>query len=145
MKTLNLNVATCNSTTTEKAPENNVIKFDLQVIAYSDKSFVVTGDYTKQCINELKEIGGKFNARLDSNRVKSGCGWVFKAEDANKLRYFIALQRLTFFDSQLTALLDDVKPVLNLGNSTQRANFLKPFFLIDSAIKEYQNAFNTVI
>ena len=147
MKTVKISDATRNAqtTTTTTNTEPTAKKFDLQCVNYSEKCLVVFGTYTKEIVNELKQIGGKFNAKLNPEIIPTGAGWIFKTENAAKIKNFMCLQRIKFFDDSLTALFDVVKPVIYSGNSTQRANFLKPFFLIDSALKEYQNAFITAL
>ena len=133
------------TTTTNNNTEPTAKNFDLQCVNYSEKCLVVFGTYTKEIVNDLKQLGGKFNAKLNPEIIPTGAGWIFKPENAAKIKNFMCLQRIKFFDDSLTALFDVVKPVIYSGNSTQRANFLKPFFLIDSALKEYQNAFITAL
>lgn len=43
----------------------------LQLVDYSEKAFVLIGD-TKAIKDKLKELGGRFNARLSC-----GAGWIF--------------------------------------------------------------------
>ena len=51
---------------------------------YSDKAFVVRGEYTKKYINELKSMNGRFNPKL-----KGGAGWIFSKRHKDKLNTFI--------------------------------------------------------
>lgn len=51
---------------------------------YSDKAFVVRGEYTKKYINELKYMNGRFNTNL-----KGGSGWIFSKRHKDKLNTFI--------------------------------------------------------
>ena len=51
---------------------------------YSDKAFVVRGEYTKKYINELKSMNGIFNPKL-----KGGAGWIFSKRHKDKLNTFI--------------------------------------------------------
>ena len=44
---------------------------NIYIVEYSDKSFVVQGD-TKIYKDDLKNLGGKYNARL-----RNGPGWIF--------------------------------------------------------------------
>jgi len=44
---------------------------NFEILAYSNKSFVVRGD-TKPMKKELKEAGGRWNPNL-----KGGAGWIF--------------------------------------------------------------------
>lgn len=58
-----------------KVTKQDVISGMVQILPYSDKSFVVVGD-TKRIKDELKKLGGRFNSHLTC-----GCGWVFKNAD----------------------------------------------------------------
>lgn len=48
----------------------------LQIVDYSDKAIVLTGD-TKPIKDEIKALGGKFGSRFDTSKVPSGIGWLF--------------------------------------------------------------------
>lgn len=53
-----------------------------EIVDYSEKAFAVTGD-TRSIKDELKQLGGRFNAKL-----KCGAGWIFSKkvmEDVRKL------------------------------------------------------------
>ena len=52
----------------------------LQVVDYSEKAVAVVGD-TKQHAEKLKELGGRFNARL-----KCGAGWIFSKKKEAAVR-----------------------------------------------------------
>lgn len=55
----------------------------LNIIDYSAKCFVITGD-TKQVKDDLKKLGGKFNARLSC-----GPGWVFSVSQRAKVDNYL--------------------------------------------------------
>lgn len=55
----------------------------LNIIDYSAKCFVITGD-TKQVKDDLKKLGGKFNARLSC-----GPGWVFSVSQRGKVEEYL--------------------------------------------------------
>lgn len=55
----------------------------LNIIDYSVKCFVITGD-TKQVKDDLKALGGKFNARLSC-----GPGWVFSVSQRSKVEEYL--------------------------------------------------------
>lgn len=55
-----------------------------QIIDYSEKAIAVTGD-TKQIKDTLRQMGGKFNARLSC-----GPGWVFSRRKEQELRAFLS-------------------------------------------------------
>lgn len=64
---------------------------ELDLKRYSDKSFVIRGGGTRLYATLLKQIGGKFNARL-----QGGPGWIFsndKFQEVNK--YMQAIQNGT--------------------------------------------------
>jgi len=60
------------------------MSLNLQVVAYSEKSFKVEGDDTKTYRHELKELGGKFNPCL-----KGGPGWIFSNKRKSSVENFI--------------------------------------------------------
>lgn len=139
MKTVKFSAATCDTTT------NNNQLFDLNIVTYSDKSICLTGDYCQKISNSIKELGGKYNAHLDDSIAKNGKGWIFKAENADKVKYFVALQRVNYFDSIIAAALDTVNTAINLGASETRAKFCKSLFVLDSVLNEYRNQFTTAL
>jgi hypothetical protein len=59
---------------------------DVELINYSEKSFVLRGKKTKEWSNRLREEGGKFNCMLtDPLTMKKFCGWLFKKSDKEKI------------------------------------------------------------
>ena len=65
----------------ETMPEQPTAKAEgLQVVDYSEKAVAVIGD-TKPHAGKLKELGGRFNARL-----KCGAGWIFSKKKEAALR-----------------------------------------------------------
>lgn len=65
----------------QAAPEQPEGNADgLQVVDYSEKAVAVVGD-TKQHVEKLKELGGRFNARL-----KCGAGWIFSKKKEAAVR-----------------------------------------------------------
>ena len=56
-------------------------KYDLKLQIYSEKSFVVRGDDTKNQKDKLKDLGGKWNSNL-----KDGGGWIFSNNNKNKVQ-----------------------------------------------------------
>jgi hypothetical protein len=57
---------------------------DLSCTDYSDKAIVVRGD-TKDHKEELKKLGGKYNANL-----RDGSGWIFSKKNEDKVLAYIA-------------------------------------------------------
>lgn len=65
----------------EAAPEQPEAKADgLEIVDYSEKAVAVTGD-TRAHAGKLKELGGRFNARL-----KCGAGWIFSKKKEQEIR-----------------------------------------------------------
>lgn len=53
-------------------------KLNIQYVDYSEKAFALIGE-TKELKDELKKLGGRFNARLSC-----GAGWIFSKEKSEK-------------------------------------------------------------
>ena len=49
----------------------------VRFVDYSEKAFAIVGD-TRSMVAKLKELGGKFNARLSC-----GAGWIFSKRNAS--------------------------------------------------------------
>ena len=65
----------------EATPKQQATKAEgLQVVDYSEKAVAVVGD-TKPHAEKLKELGGRFNARL-----KCGAGWIFSKKKEAAVR-----------------------------------------------------------
>ena len=70
----------------ETTPEQPTAKAEgLQMVDYSEKAVAVVGD-TKQHAEKLKELGGRFNARL-----KCGAGWIFSKKKEKAVRNTLGL------------------------------------------------------
>jgi len=61
----------------------------INIIDYSDKAFAVVGD-TKAVKDELKKMGGRFNAKLSC-----GCGWIFSNKMRDEVEKFISSGEVT--------------------------------------------------
>lgn len=75
-------------TPVQKQPERQVSepKSDgLQIVDYSDRAFAITGD-TKPISGLLRELGGRFNARLSC-----GAGWIFSKRKEQEVRLALSL------------------------------------------------------
>ena len=75
-------------TPVQKQPERQVSepKSDgLQIVDYSDRAFAITGD-TKPISGLLRELGGRFNARLSC-----GAGWIFSKRKEQEVRLVLSL------------------------------------------------------
>jgi hypothetical protein len=57
---------------------------DLNCTEYSEKAIVVRGEATKTYKEDLKTLGGKYNANL-----KGGAGWIFSKTSQGKVNKFI--------------------------------------------------------
>ena len=68
------------------APEQPEARADgLEIVDYSEKAVAVTGD-TRAHAYKLKELGGRFNARL-----KCGAGWIFSKKKEQEIRLAFGL------------------------------------------------------
>ena len=56
----------------------------MEIKDYTDKSFVLCGEETKNHKDYIKELGGKWNANL-----KTGPGWIFSMNQKEKVHEFI--------------------------------------------------------
>lgn len=57
----------------------------LQIVDYSEKAFVIVGD-TKAIKEKLKELGGRFNARLSC-----GAGWIFSKKKETEVKAVLSI------------------------------------------------------
>lgn len=58
-----------------QTPDN---ESELNIVYYSDKTFIVFGEATKIYKEEMKDFGGKFNSRLKERPgFSGGPGWIF--------------------------------------------------------------------
>lgn len=61
-------------------------RVSLVLFDYSERSVALFGEETKNMINQLKEIGGKFNPHLTHPETKEKCaGWVFSKNKKDKV------------------------------------------------------------
>ena len=74
------------ATSTTTAP--TVSSADLQIVDYSDKAIVLTGD-TKPLKDQIKALGGKFGSRFDTSKVPSGIGWLFPKTKLAQVEDFV--------------------------------------------------------
>lgn len=51
---------------------------------YSDKSFVISGELTRQYTDDLKSLGGKYNSKL-----RTGPGWIFSNKSYDAASQFV--------------------------------------------------------
>lgn len=56
----------------------------MEISDYSEKAIVLRGEKTKDCMEGLKEMGGKYNAVL-----KGGPGWIFPKTKREVLEKFV--------------------------------------------------------
>lgn len=73
----------------------------LQLVYYSEKAFVLIGD-TKAIKDKLKELGGRFNARLSC-----GAGWIFSKKKADEVRNLMASEKVEAVE-ELPALPEEI-------------------------------------
>jgi hypothetical protein len=72
----------------EETPQSETeLKADIFLIEYTDKAVAVFGD-TKSIKDQLKQIGGRFNAYLTHNGEKRA-GWIFPKTKSEELKKII--------------------------------------------------------
>lgn len=67
----------------QKKSESTCKAGNYNVIEYSDKAFAVTGD-TKAIKDDLKRLGGRFNAKL-----RCGAGWIFSNKQREAVEKYL--------------------------------------------------------
>lgn len=113
---------------------------DLNCSEYSEKAIVVRGDSTKTYKEELKALGGKYNAIL-----KGGPGWIFYKTSAGKVDKFISsvnkgevkpsshveekvnrriLTAHTNVDLRLPVVLEDIKTLMKGKDPDYKLKFI---------------------
>jgi hypothetical protein len=68
----------------------------MNIQPYSDRSFVVRGEDTKNYTQDLKNLGGKWNRSLKSTEGEISAGWIFSNKRLESVK----------------ALIDDVAPLV---------------------------------
>lgn len=91
---------------------------DLSCIDYSDKAIVVRGD-TKEHKEQLKQLGGKYNANL-----KGGSGWIFPKKNEDKILNYISSGKIVFEESKNKDLISDIENALKKMSLKERLLFL---------------------
>lgn len=62
----------------------------MEVVDYSEKSFVVFGEETRNKTAELKEFGGRYNPNLTHPETKQKCaGWIFSKKKKDTVQEWI--------------------------------------------------------
>ena len=94
---------------------------DLSCTDYSDKAIVVRGD-TKDHKEELKTLGGKYNANL-----RDGAGWIFSKKNEDKVLSYIASGNLDDKpkkSSSTADLMGSIESALKAMDLNERLTFL---------------------
>lgn len=78
----------------------SLLKKNMNISVYSEKSFVLHGEDTKKYKEEIKKLGGKFN----SNLKDIGAGWIFSIKNKEKVEEF-----LNIFSSEKVETKSDEK------------------------------------
>jgi hypothetical protein len=94
---------------------------DLICEEYSEKAIVVRGEETKNCKEELKKLGGKYNAHL-----KNGAGWIFPKKMEDKVLEFVHSVKTQKFKSLQTPsnLLVNIEREVKKMSLTERLEFM---------------------
>lgn len=88
----------------------------MQITNYSDKCFVITGEDTREYKEQIKSLGGKWNARL-KNDLK---GWVFPIQKLSQVKQFVENpSSFQIIES------DDMTDKQKIENLTQRVKALE--------------------
>lgn len=64
----------------------------LSLIDYTDKSFIVFGDATKEYKEYLKDMGGRFNGKLKErpdDNFEGGAGWIYRMNRKDEVQKFV--------------------------------------------------------
>ena len=77
------------SKTAEAAQTAEAVTSDYTIVDYSEKAVAIFGD-TRAIKDELKAMGGRFNARLTYNGKKLA-GWIFQKSKEDNLRQLVNL------------------------------------------------------
>lgn len=94
---------------------------EITVTMYTDKSIVVRGD-TKNSKEELKALGGKWNANL-----RDGAGWIFPKTKEPAVQELV--KRLNSGTSQVPAMAKpSVATLVRAKNTEQMLSQLQSFF-----------------
>lgn len=92
----------------------------MELLDYTDKSFVVVGENTKLLKDKLKELGGRYNPNLTHPQTKEKlAAWIFSKKQKEKLQLF-AQQNSTLSPDKLHQESSDmieeiVDPIQRLG------------------------------
>ena len=99
----------------------------MNIISYSEKSFVVTGE-TKENKEELKKLGGKWNSNLSC-----GGGWIFSNKSRTEVEKFI---------ESGSFVKDEVEPepkIVSLMRHNQRQSTPQPPTLFSKFVEFLKN------
>lgn len=65
----------------------------MEILDYTEKSFVVFGEKTKENIKELKELGGRYNPNLTHPETKEKLvAWIFSKKQKEKVQELLSGQ-----------------------------------------------------
>ena len=109
---------------------------DLNCSEYSEKAIVVRGESTKTYKENLKTLGGKYNASL-----RGGAGWIFSKTSEGKVNKFISSVNkgdispsspveesrkatTSSIDIRMPSILQDIKTLMEGKDSEYKLAFL---------------------
>ena len=125
---------------------------DLNCSEYSEKAIVVRGESTKTYKEQLKTLGGKYNASL-----RGGAGWIFSKTSQGKVNKFISsvnngdispsspveerrtpveerrtpvTKEIRGMDLRLPVILQDIKTLIEGKDSEYKLSFLSSVTLL---------------
>lgn len=105
---------------------------DLTVENYSDKCIVVRGD-TKTHQTQLKQMGGKWNARL-----RDGGGWIFPKKLEDTVLQYVSSGKEPEAICEYSDLFFQIEKEIEKMSSQQRLDFLSRITMIASTKKQAQ-------
>ena len=115
---------------------------DLNCSEYSEKAIVVRGEATKTYKENLKTLGGKYNASL-----RGGAGWIFSKTSEGKVNKFISSVNkgdispsspveesrkatTSSIDIRMPSILQDIKTLMEGKDSEYKLAFLSSVTLL---------------
>jgi len=88
----------------------------MELLEYTEKSFIVLGEKTKDCKEDLKQLGGRYNPHLTHPQTKEKlAAWIFSKKNHEKLKQYI--------NSGYQLSTDEVKPVRKPSSKKKEKEF----------------------
>jgi hypothetical protein len=115
---------------------------DLSCTDYSEKAIVVRGN-TKEYKDQLKSLGGKFNANL-----RDGAGWIFPKKDEDKVLSFVMngkVEKTVKPEIKNNDVLKTVEQSISKMTLKERLSFIREVArLADTCFEKVEHKTNTL-